>query len=74
MQEISYILEFAHAQIEMLQKSNQELTVTVRRLINQKNTITAENKQLKETILDLQTWSMQDNLIFTGIAPITLKK
>lgn len=65
--DIGKSLEFAHAQIETLQKSNRELSSTVRTLTNQMSTITAENKQLKETLLDLQTRSMRDNLIFTGL-------
>lgn len=42
LQDFTQSLEFAHAQIETLQKSNQELTGTVHRLINQMDTITAE--------------------------------
>lgn len=60
-------LEFAHNQIETLQQSNQELQTSITTLTQQMENVTAENKQMKETILDIQTRSMRDNLIFSGI-------
>lgn len=40
---------------------------SLKSLSDQMQTITAENKQLKETVLDLQTRSMRDNLIFSSL-------
>lgn len=60
-------LELAHSQIAILQISNQELRTSVTSLTQQMEYVTAENKVMKETILDIQTRSMRDNLIFSGI-------
>lgn len=47
---------------------NNELKGTVKNLSAQVTTLTQENKNIKDTILDLQCRSMRDNLIFAGIA------
>lgn len=60
-------LEFAHCQIESLQNSNRDLQTSVATLTQQMQNVTAENKHMKETILDIQARSMRDNLIFSGI-------
>ena len=60
-------LDFAHHHIVTLQQSNQELQTTVDSLSIQMQTITNENKLMKDNILDLQVRSMGDNLIFSGI-------
>lgn len=64
-------LEFAHNQIGTLQQSNQELQTSITTLTQQMQKVSAENKQMKETILDIQTRSMRDNLIFSGIPEIS---
>ena len=64
-------LEFAHNQIETLQQSNQDLKTSVATLTQQMQNVTVENKQMKETILDIQTRPMRDNLIFSGIPETT---
>lgn len=50
-----------------LQVENKELKLTVNTLTTQVETISNENNTMNETILDLQSRSMRDNLIFTGI-------
>ncbi len=65
--EIRNSLEFAHQSIITLQKANQDLHKSVNTLNEQMHTVSKENKLLKETVLDLQTRSMRDNLIFSGI-------
>ena len=65
--EITRSLEFAHEHIMTLQTANKELHSSVQILTDQMQKITAENKLLKETVLDLQTRSMRDNLIFSGL-------
>ena len=50
-----------------LQQTNQDLQT----LDEQIHAISKENKTLKETMLDLQTRSMRDNLIFSGISEQT---
>lgn len=58
--------EFSQEQITSLTKQNQALQKTVKTLGTQITTTEKENK-MKETILDLQSRSMQDNLIFFGL-------
>lgn len=65
--DITHSLEFAHEHIITLQKVNKELHTSIQSLSDQMQRITAENKLLKETVLDLQTRSMRDNLIFSGL-------
>ena len=60
-------LEFTYNQITDLQTDNTQLHITVKLLTSQTSTIQKENKTLKETILDIQTQSMRDNLISSGI-------
>ena len=52
---------------EGLVKENKELKSSVQTLSDKLTAATRDNKQLKETVLDLQARSMRDNLIFTGI-------
>lgn len=59
-------LEFAH-NITSLQNTNQDLHTSFKSFTDQMQAVTKENKLMKETILDLQTRSMRDNLIFSGI-------
>lgn len=73
-------LEFTYQQIGDLQKHNVELKTSVDTLTIQMQSLAKENKTMKETILDIQTRSMRDNLIFSGIpdsttdSPATLVK
>lgn len=60
-------LEFSQEQIDTLTKENNFLKHSVHTLTTQLTFVIAENKTMKENILDLQSSSMQDNLIFTGI-------
>jgi len=67
MKELRSSLEFAYTHIEKLEQSNTSLQMNVESLNKQMDTIIKENKLMKETILDIQTRSMRDNLIFSGI-------
>lgn len=69
--ELRASLAFAHNHITSLLKSNQERQSSVKSLNEQMQKATAENKQLKETVLDTQTRSIHDNLIFSGISEKT---
>ncbi len=60
-------LEFAHNNIISLQQTNHDLQTSVKALSEQMHIVTKENKLLKESILDIQTRSMRDNLVFSGI-------
>lgn len=65
--ELRASLEFAHNHIEKLEQANTSLQTTVKDLGEKMNSVIKDNKNMKETILDLQTRSMRDNIIFTGI-------
>lgn len=54
-------LEFSQAQIDDLRKENDSLKGTVFVIQKTLENVTQENKQLKETLLDVQTRSMRDN-------------
>lgn len=73
-QSLRHSLEFSQEQIESLSKENKTLKNSVSAITDQLTsittqlaTVTADNKAMKETILDLQARSMRDNLVFTGI-------
>ena len=61
-------LEFSQAQILELTRENTQLRHSVNTLTTQMATVVKENKSMNETILYLQSRSMRDNLIFSGIA------
>ena len=60
-------LEFTQSQILTLTQENAALKKSVNTLTVQMESVSKENKQMKDTIIDLQCRSMRDNLIFTGI-------
>lgn len=60
-------LEHSQHQIETLSKENHTLKDSVTTLTSQLSTITTDYKNMKRTMLDLQSRSMRDNLVFTGI-------
>lgn len=73
-QHLRHSLEFTQNQIEKITQENQLLQNSVSTMAtelvsvqSQLATVTAENKQMRESILDLQARSMRDNLIFSGI-------
>lgn len=70
-QALRHSLEFSQDQIETLVKENNSLKQFVKTLTTQLTSITAKNKTMKENILDLQTHSMRDKLVFTGISEQT---
>ena len=61
-------LEFSQDQILKLTQENKQLKQSVATLTNQVASVTDENKLMKEAILVLQSRSMRDNLIFSGIS------
>lgn len=62
-------LEFC--QHQTLTKENKLLHTSVNTLTTQLNSIAKQNKELKDTILDLQSRSMRNNLVFSGIPECT---
>lgn len=56
-----------HNQIEQLQAENKSLQTSVATLTKQVDILTSENRRINETLLETQSRSMRDNLIFTGI-------
>lgn len=66
-QELRHSLEFSQEQIDTLTKENNFLKDSVHALTIQLTSVVAENKTMKENMLDLQSRSMRDNLVFTGI-------
>lgn len=66
-QALRHSLEFSQEQIDNLQKENKILTSSVQSLTTQLSTTTAELKTIKSNILDIESRSMRDNLIFSGI-------
>ncbi len=66
-QELRHSLEFSQEQIDTLTKENNILKDSVHSLTTQLTSIVAQNKAMKESILDLKSRSMRDNLVFTGI-------
>lgn len=66
-QSVRESLEFNHAQTLTLLAENKTLKDTVSTLTNQMYTVVKENKEMKEALLDLQSRSMRDNLVFSGI-------
>ena len=65
--EIQTSLNFAYEKIDRLESENKSLKVTVDLLTKKTDTITKENKKINEAVLDIQSRSMRDNLIFSGI-------
>lgn len=73
-QQLWHSLEYSQHQIDTLTQENKSLQHTITSMstqlssvMSQLSSVVAENKNMKETILDLQARSMRDNLIFTGI-------
>lgn len=73
-QHLRHSLEFTQSQIEKITQENKALQRSVSTIASdlasvhsQLATVTAENKLFKENILDLQSRSMRDNLVFSGI-------
>jgi hypothetical protein len=66
-QELRHSLEFSQEQIDTLTKENHFLKDSVHSLTAQLTSVVTQNKSMKESILDLQSRSMRDNLVFTGI-------
>ncbi|XP_077411413.1 adenylate kinase 7 isoform X5 [Vanacampus margaritifer] len=64
-------IEFFSQQVSDLQRDNAEIHSTLVTVSAELETVKKENKMLKETILDVQSRSMQDNLIFLGISENT---
>lgn len=65
--ELCTSLDFAQSYIEKLEQSNNTLHTSVETLTKNMDLVMKENRKMKETILDIQTRSMRDNLIFSGI-------
>lgn len=66
-QALRHSLEFSQEQIDTLKQENKSLTVSIQSLTTQLSTNSVDLKNVKATILDLQTRSMRDNLIFSSI-------
>lgn len=64
-------LEFTYQQISDLQQNNAELRSTLAAVASDVDLLKKENKLLKETVLDVQSRSMRDNLIISGIPEST---
>lgn len=60
-------LEFSQEQLTKLAKENKSLQHCATSLTTQLDSVDKENKDIKETILDLQSRSMRDNLVFSSI-------
>lgn len=60
-------LEFTYQQISGLQRDNFELRSTLSSFISQGDFLKKENKLQKEAVLDVQSRSMRDSLIFSAI-------
>ncbi|KAF7650784.1 hypothetical protein LDENG_00120650 [Lucifuga dentata] len=67
MKKMQVSLNFAYEKIDRLESENKSLKVTMDLLTKKTNTLAKENKKTNETILDIQSRSMRDNLIFSGI-------
>lgn len=66
-QELRRSIDFAHDRIQTLEQFNTQLQTTVEALTREMDLVKQQNKLFKETLLDLQTRSMRDNLIFAGL-------
>lgn len=64
-QSLHYSLEFSQEQI--LSQDNAALKLSVKTINTQLSSVVAGNRTLKEAVVDLQTGSMRDNIIFTDI-------
>jgi len=64
-------LEFTYQQISDLQQNNAELRSTLAAVTSDVDLLKKENKLFKETVLDVQSRSMRDNLIISGIPEST---
>ncbi len=60
-------LEFSQQQVETLAAENASLRDSVKSLTENMTHLSEENKKIKENVIDLQTRSMRDNLVFSGI-------
>lgn len=60
-------LEFSQEHIQNLTQENKTLKDSVKTLTNQITTLASDNKTIKETLLDVQSRSMRDNLVLTGL-------
>lgn len=66
-QQLCESLKFSQEQINTLTDENKSLQHFITSLTAQFGAVAKENKDMKETILDLQSRSMRDNLVFSGI-------
>ncbi|KAK7882263.1 hypothetical protein WMY93_028437 [Mugilogobius chulae] len=73
-QNLRHSLEYSQQQVDSLTAENKSLKVSVDSLTStlssvksQLTAVTTESKAMQETILDLQSRSMRDNMIFSGI-------
>lgn len=66
-QALCHSLEFSQDQKGTLTKDNKALQHSVNTVSAQFTSVIADNKTMKENILDLQACSMTDNLVFSGI-------
>lgn len=67
LKELKVSLEFTHHQISDLQNHNTELCSSLKTVTSEVDFLKKENKLLRETVLDIQSRSMRDNLIFSSI-------
>ncbi|XP_038156504.1 uncharacterized protein LOC119793395 [Cyprinodon tularosa] len=61
-------LEFSQAQLASVTAENEALKGEVTKLAEGMIQLSGENRKMKESILDIQSRSMRDNLVFAGIA------
>nr|XP_054588278.1 uncharacterized protein LOC129153175 [Nothobranchius furzeri] len=66
-QDLQTSLEFSQEQVERLVAENTSLRESVSSLTAGFDLISQDNKALKETVLDLQSRSVIDNLVFVGL-------
>ena len=60
-------MEFAHEEITDVKKENGELKTKIKNPTVKVDSLANERKELTDRVVDLQTRSMSDNLLFFGI-------
>lgn len=67
-------LEFSQQQVISLVAEKQALRESVKSMTEGMSQLSMVNKDMKETILDLQARTMRDNLVFPGIRELADKE
>lgn len=70
-QDLKISLEFSQQQVASLTSENQQLRGAVKTLTEEVSQLSGDNRKCKESILEIQSRSMRENMVFSGISEKT---